>query len=187
MKLNLGCSDAIHPDFLNVDIWTPPGVESLAHDTFLKAPKDGEPAPDWAGKFFKADLSKNSWPFPDSSVDLVRAHDIVEHLPSKVKTMNNIHRILKPGGLAEIFVPTTDGRGAFQDPTHVSFWTPNDFFYYCDYYAEWIRFHEAYGITARFRIQDCANSAHANAYLIRWHTEYPGKVTKLKIVLEAVK
>ena len=26
--------------------------------------------------------------------------------------------------------PSTDGRGAFQDPTHVSFWNSNSFWYY---------------------------------------------------------
>ena len=29
-----------------------------------------------------------------------------------------------------IEVPSTDGRGAFQDPTHVSFWNSNSFWYY---------------------------------------------------------
>ena len=28
------------------------------------------------------------------------------------------------------FTPSTDGRGAFQDPTHVSFWNSNSFWYY---------------------------------------------------------
>lgn len=27
---------------------------------------------------------------------------------------------------------STDGRGALQDPTHVSFWNPNSFWYYTD-------------------------------------------------------
>lgn len=29
-----------------------------------------------------------------------------------------------------IEVPSTDGRGAWQDPTHVSFWNENSFWYY---------------------------------------------------------
>jgi SAM-dependent methyltransferase len=168
IRLNLGCSDAIHPDFLGVDIWTPP----------------------WATpeNFRKADLRKK-WPFEDSSVDEIRAHDIFEHLPSKVHTMNEAHRILKPGGILDLFIPTTDGRGAFQDPTHVSFWTPNDLFYFCDYYAEWIRFHEAYGIEARFRVEGTKEGQPniANAMIDQGHREWPGKVWKLKIRLEAVK
>lgn len=38
--------------------------------------------------------------------------------------------MLAPGGWAFIQVPSTDGRGAFQDPTHVSYWNENSFLYY---------------------------------------------------------
>jgi hypothetical protein len=38
--------------------------------------------------------------------------------------------VLKPGGWLITRTPSTDGRGAFQDPTHVSFWNPNSFLYY---------------------------------------------------------
>ena len=31
-----------------------------------------------------------------------------------------------------IEVPSTDGRGAWQDPTHVSFWNEHSFWYYTD-------------------------------------------------------
>ncbi len=48
--------------------------------------------------------------------------------------MSEIHRVLAPGGWAFIQVPSTDGRGAFQDPTHVSYWNENSFLYYTDRY-----------------------------------------------------
>jgi hypothetical protein len=44
--------------------------------------------------------------------------------------MSEIHRVLVPGGYCFIHVPSTDGRGAWQDPTHVSYWNQNSFFYY---------------------------------------------------------
>ncbi len=44
--------------------------------------------------------------------------------------MNEAYRVLAPGGFLFISVPSTDGRGAFQDPTHVSFWNENSFWYY---------------------------------------------------------
>ena len=89
LRLNLGCSDAQHPDFLGVDIWTPP----------------------WATpeNFKKADLRKR-WPFEDSSVDEIRAHDIFEHLPSQVHTMNEAHRVLRHGGILDLFVRTNLAR-----------------------------------------------------------------------------
>ena len=74
---------------------------------------------------------EDTWPFQDNSVDGVFAAHIFEHLKNPIHTMNELYRILKPGCKAEIHVPSTDGRGAFQDPTHTSFWNINSFDYYC--------------------------------------------------------
>jgi glycosyltransferase involved in cell wall biosynthesis len=69
-------------------------------------------------------------PLPDNSVGVLNASHVIEHLRDPVKTMSEIHRVLCDGGWAFIDVPSTDGRGAFQDPTHVSFWNENSFWYY---------------------------------------------------------
>ena len=148
LKLNLGCSDAHLKGYVNVDRCEPADVI--------------------------ADL-RNQWPWAESSVDEVKAWDIFEHIESKIQTMNECHRVMKAGATLDLFIPTTDGRGAFQDPTHVSFWTPNDLFYFVESYVEWQRFHVAYGITARFKL------------ISQDHREYPNKVWKLRAILEAVK
>ncbi|MCX7792204.1 MAG: glycosyltransferase [Chloroflexaceae bacterium] len=126
MRLNLGCCDRLLPGYINVDVVEAPGVAV-------------------------ADL-RDRWPWPDSAVEHVRAHDIIEHLPDKIHTMNELWRVLAPGATAEIAVPTTDGPGAFQDPTHVSFWNRRSFLYYehGNPYRE--RFARFYGISARFRV-----------------------------------
>ena len=77
----------------------------------------------------KADLKKK-WPFKDNSIGLIRAHDILEHLPDQRHTMQEIYRVLVPGGWLLSQTPSTDGRGAWQDPTHCSFWNQNSFWYY---------------------------------------------------------
>jgi SAM-dependent methyltransferase len=148
MKLNLGCCDSILPDFVNVDSVPGPGVEV-------------------------ADL-RLPWPWPESSVDAIRAFDIIEHLPDKIHTMNELWRVLRPGATVEIAVPTTEGPGAFQDPTHVSFWNRRSFLYYeaGNPYRE--RFAVPYGIRARFRV-------------IRERTETSLDGPRLTIVLAAVK
>jgi glycosyltransferase involved in cell wall biosynthesis len=86
-------------------------------------------------------------PVADSSVACIRAYDFLEHVPTcrdstcnhgadgkspkcVVGLMNEIYRVLAPGGWLVSRTPSTDGRGAFQDPTHVSFWNPNSFWYY---------------------------------------------------------
>lgn len=76
-----------------------------------------------------ADLTQR-WPFEDNSVAAFRAADLLEHLPNKEHTMAEIHRCLRPGGWLLSSTPSTDGRGAWMDPTHVSFWNSNAFWYW---------------------------------------------------------
>jgi len=76
-----------------------------------------------------ADLN-DGIPLPDNSVGVINASHIIEHLHDKHKIMCEIHRVLADDGWAFIQVPSTDGRGAFQDPTHVSYWNENCFWYY---------------------------------------------------------
>jgi SAM-dependent methyltransferase len=148
MKLNLGCSDSLVAGFTNVDV-APPYDQC-------------------------ADL-RQPWPWRTSSVDNIRAHDIIEHLPDKIHTMNEAHRVLVPGGVLDIVVPTTDGPGAWQDPQHVSYWNRHSFWYFTAGDGNWRRFHEAYGITACFRVLG-----------ERQWMEYD-EVVKLSIQLQAVK
>jgi len=76
------------------------------------------------------DLEVAPWPLADRSVGIVRASDALEHLKDPITTMKEIHRILAPGGMLLSNTPSTDGRGAFQDPTHKAFWNSNSFWYY---------------------------------------------------------
>lgn len=78
------------------------------------------------------------WPIPDNSVGVLRASHIFEHLKNPIHSMNEAYRVLAPGGFLLVEVPSTDGRGAFQDPTHVSFWNENTFWYYTN--REFARF-----------------------------------------------
>jgi O-antigen biosynthesis protein len=103
-------------------------------------------------------------PLPDGSAGCVRASDFLEHMngcPTSmcahgadgvsprcaVGIMNEIYRVLAPGGWLVSRTPSTEGRGAFQDPTHVSYWNPNSFWYYTR--REQARF--VRGITCRFQ------------------------------------
>ena len=77
-----------------------------------------------------ADLNER-WPFEDGEVGLFRAHDALEHLKNPIHTMQEAYRCLTDNGWFLTMTPSTDGRGAFQDPTHVSLWNSNSFWYYC--------------------------------------------------------
>lgn len=73
-------------------------------------------------------------PLEDNSVDEVRAFHILEHIPigKTIQAVTEIWRILKPEGKFISVTPSTEGRGAFQDPTHVSFWNKNSWMYYSE-------------------------------------------------------
>ena len=83
------------------------------------------------GADFQINVMEGLW-FPDNSVGVIRAFDFLEHIPlgEVVPFMNECYRVLAPGGWMLTATPSTDGRGAFQDPTHVSFWNANSFWYY---------------------------------------------------------
>ncbi len=162
MKLNLGCSDRHMAGYVNVDR-VPPADEIV--DLTL--------APGLRNPGIPEIQSWGIW--EDSTIDEIVAHDIIEHLPDKILTMNQIWRVLKPAGRVDILVPTTDGPGAWQDPTHVSFWHRRSFFYYTGGDAHRERFGDAYGIKARFAVMG------------EEHLHSEGGVVHLHIVLEAVK
>jgi len=74
----------------------------------------------------------------DGSVGAFRAFDFLEHVPTTrvVELMNLLHRKLRVGGYLLTHTPAVcdaagrSGRGAFQDPTHVSYWSSNNFWYF---------------------------------------------------------
>ena len=72
------------------------------------------------------------WALEDDSVGLLRAHDVIEHLKDPIHTMNEAWRVLAHGGVLDILVPSTDGVGAWCDPTHISFWNKRSFRYYTE-------------------------------------------------------
>ncbi|WP_230966579.1 class I SAM-dependent methyltransferase [Nostoc commune] len=115
-----------------------------------------------------ADLNGH-FPFPDNSIDLVKAHNIIEHLPDRIHTMNEIWRILKPNGIVDISVPSTDGRGAFQDPTHVSFWNVNSFMYYSNQHPAYFNLCKTYGFKGEYNIieiKDVRNLDQVQVYTL---------------------
>ena len=70
--------------------------------------------------------------YEDSSVGVIRAVDFLEHVPAKIHLFNEFYRVLAHGGMLLTLTPSTDGRGAFQDPTHVSYYNSNSFWYFTD-------------------------------------------------------
>jgi len=113
-------------------------------------------------------------PFDDNSLDEVRAYDFLEHIPigQTIQVITEIWRVLKPGGVFESSTPSTEGRGAFADPTHVSFWNRNSWLYYSNK-----EHRDLYGIKANFTITDIEDVV-TNKTLNIIHTHVVGKAVK---------
>ena len=80
-KINLGSAGYKKKGYINVD-WQSIVKPDVTHD-----------------------LNVFPYPFVDSSVDLVEASHVLEHLNRPFDVMKEIHRILKPGGKLIIKVP----------------------------------------------------------------------------------
>lgn len=77
------------------------------------------------------------WSFVESdSVGLLLARNGLQHLSDQIAAMNEAHRILAHGGFLLIEVPSTDGRGAFCDPTVKSYWNELSFRYWTEAQAQ---------------------------------------------------
>lgn len=103
-----------------------------------------------------------------NSVGCFWAPDIMQRVPmtNVAEFFNSIYRALAPGGWFHCTVPSTDdgngiaGRGAFQDPGHISFWNANSPWYYTHRdYARHVR-----GYKGRFQLVRCWNE-----YPSPWH------------------
>jgi SAM-dependent methyltransferase len=64
------------------------------------------------------DLNQVPWPFDENTFDVSHGTDIVEHLEDVVRTMEEIHRIARPGAKVYIATPHFSCSNSYTDPTH---------------------------------------------------------------------
>lgn len=82
------------------------------------------------GQQHKVDLTK-PWPWKDNSVEAVHCSHFVEHLtgPERIHFVNELYRVLIPGGKAQIVTPHWASMRAYGDLTHQ--WPPvSEFWFY---------------------------------------------------------
>jgi SAM-dependent methyltransferase len=94
MKVNLGAGTDLLVGYVNHDITALPGID-IVHN-----------------------LNQYPWPWADDSIAEIKMYDVLEHLDDFMKAMEEISRVLAPGGRCHISVPYWNSWCAHADPTH---------------------------------------------------------------------
>jgi len=125
-RLNVGCGNQRMPGWIGIDL-----VRTSATDIVR-------------------DLTRGL-PFEDSSVDEILCDNVLEHIgPNEdfIFVLNELYRVLKPGGLATLIVPDGRSQAAWQDPTHQRAFVPRSALYW----NQDLQWPKLYGITANFDV-----------------------------------
>ena len=88
-----------------------------------------DPPDDSLGDIVTIDPDRPVLEFDDDSVAIISAPELLQRLPDRAQFFNECYRVLVHGGLILTETPSTDGRGAFQDPSHIAFYNENSFWY----------------------------------------------------------
>jgi SAM-dependent methyltransferase len=92
--LDVGCGSAKAPGAVGLDI-SPETQADIVHD-----------------------LNVFPYPIEDSSFDQVLMQDVLEHVREPIRVLDELHRVLRPGGRLKLRTPHFSSLLAYSDPTH---------------------------------------------------------------------
>lgn len=94
LKLNLACGQRKEEGYFGIDIVPGETVDAVV------------------------DLEQFPWPIESNSAEDIICSHYVEHTSDLIKFMDEVYRILKPGGKIKIIAPYYTSIRCWQDPTH---------------------------------------------------------------------
>lgn len=112
-KLTVGCGKVKEPGYIHLDIAPLPNVD-VVHD-----------------------LDSFPYPFEDNTFEEIKAIDVLEHIDHFAKSIDELWRILKPGGVLYIRGPhALYPEQMWRDPTHkrgfvpesMDYWDPTTYY-----------------------------------------------------------
>ena len=99
--LDVGCGQQKFPGSIGIDMNQDTAADVLCH------------------------LDRGALPFRDNAFDEVRATHLIEHVDNVIRTVEEFHRVTRPGGRVVIITPHYTDFSSFCDPTHK--WHLNSF------------------------------------------------------------
>jgi len=130
MKINIGCGRDYREGWLNVDI-----SRECKADAYLDIRTDV-----LSGTWYDEKIEGNA--------DLVYISGVLEQIGSNeelVHALNEIWRVLKPGGIIEIVVPNAKYAIAHRDPMDIRKFTHDTFRYFIEGTQEYKHYGSVYG------------------------------------------
>jgi predicted SAM-dependent methyltransferase len=109
IALDLGCGPAKKEGYLGIDKLPLPGVD------------------------FVTDMESGLSFLPDNSVDEIYTSHFIEHINNLELLLKECHRVLKPRGKLEIYVPHFSNPWFYSDYTHKRFFGLYTFLYFSDH------------------------------------------------------
>jgi SAM-dependent methyltransferase len=94
--LNFGCGKTVYksPNVTNLDVYEHEGVNVVC--------------------------TTNKLPFENDTFDLIIANHVIEHVPNWFESFKELARVLKPGGVIEIWIPPVSSDSAFTYRDHIN-------------------------------------------------------------------
>lgn len=94
--LNFGCGKSVFadPNVTNLDVVDGPGINVVC--------------------------TENALPFESDTFDLVIANHVLEHVPNWFESFKELARVVRPGGLIEVWIPPASSDSAFTYRDHIN-------------------------------------------------------------------
>ncbi|TMD68776.1 MAG: class I SAM-dependent methyltransferase [Chloroflexi bacterium] len=126
--LDVGCGNNKIPGAVGIDLVAGPQID-IVHD-----------------------LDETPWPLESNAFQLIRLWSVIEHLRDLVATMEEVHRVARPGAMVLIGTPHFSSANAYTDPTHIHFLSGR----FLDYFIEGTELAGHYGFYSkvRFRLEE---------------------------------
>ena len=139
--LDVGCGINKHPGAIGID-WNPRSVADVI-----------------------CDLNWFPYPFADGAFDRLRAVHLIEHVSDVIRSVEEFHRLVRPGGTIYIVTPHYTDFSSFCDPTHR--WHLNSFSF--RYFGE---DHAGFGYYSSVRLREISVRVKLLAFWRMFGFEY---------------